>query len=62
MKKEFKDITEGQTFQHNGLEFKKIPMVKISCCRSINAEECANANNRTFIPPQTEVEVNDQLQ
>ena len=62
MKKEFKDVIDGETFTYNRVQLKKIPTVKISCCRSINAEDCANANNRIFIQPQAEVEVNDQLQ
>lgn len=61
MNKQFKDLTDGELFRYNNLEYKKIPAVKISCCRSINAEESTNAQNRTFIQPTTEVEVNDQL-
>lgn len=61
MNKQFKDINEGETFKYNNLEYKKITAVKVSCCRSINAEETANANNKTFIQPLVEVEVNDQL-
>lgn len=62
MNKQFKDLADGEIFKHNSLEYKKIALVKVSCCRSINAEETTNANNRTFIQPLTEVEVNDQLQ
>ena len=61
MNKLFKDVVEGEVFKHSNLEYKKIAQVKISCCRSINAEETTNASNRTFIQPNIEVEVNDQL-
>lgn len=58
MNKQFKDLADGEIFKHNNLEYKKIAQVKISCCKSINAEEAANAGNRTFIGPLVEVEVN----
>lgn len=58
MNKQFKDLADGEIFKHNNLEYKKIAQVKISCCKSINAEEVANASNRAFIGPLVEVEVN----
>jgi hypothetical protein len=61
MTKQFKDLSDGQVFTLNGLQFKKTAVVKISCCRSINAEESTNANNRIFVNPNQEVEVDDQL-
>lgn len=61
IKKEFKDLVDGEVFKFNNLEYKKIAQVEVSCCRSINAEEVANASNRTFFNPSAEVEVNDQL-
>ena len=61
MNKQFKDILEGELFKHNTLEYKKIASVKVSCCRSINAEETTNTNNKIFIQPLIEVEINDQL-
>lgn len=59
MIKQFKDIENGQVFQINQAEYKKIEPVKISCCRSLNAESTTNANDRIFIQPLSEVEVND---
>jgi hypothetical protein len=59
MIKPFKDVNEGDTFTLNGLEFKKTALVKVSCCKSINAEQSANASNRIFVQPNQEVEVND---
>lgn len=57
---QFKDVADNAVFKSNGIEYKKIPMVKISCCRSINAEQADNPAQRTFVRPDTEVEVNDQ--
>jgi hypothetical protein len=45
----------------NGIQYKKIPDIKISCCRSINATAVDNPNNKIQVQPLTEVEVNDQL-
>lgn len=59
MKIKFNEVTEGAIFTKEGIEFKKIPLVKISCCRSINAEQTANASERIFVSPNDEVEVND---
>jgi hypothetical protein len=61
MNKPFKDIVENETFAFNGIEYVKIPTVKISCCRSVNAKAKDNENNRVYIQPSQEVEVNDQL-
>ena len=62
MKQQFHTLAEGQVFVKDGIELKKIQNVKVSCCRSINAEQVADANNKIFITPGEEVEVNDQLQ
>ena len=62
MNKQFKELNEGDIFTHNNMQYKKIASVKVSCCRSINAEQVDNVNQRTFILPNTEVEVNDQQQ
>lgn len=61
MNKQFKDLTDGEIFRYNNTEYTKIAAVKVSCCKSINAQETANANNRIFVQPSVEVEVNDQL-
>ena len=60
--KKFQDLADNDVFKSNGIEYKKIPMVKISCCRSINAEQVDNPTQRIFLKPDTEVEVNDQQQ
>jgi hypothetical protein len=61
MIKKFSEIAEGETFTHKGIEYKKTATVKVSCCRSINAHATANEKNTTFLSPNVEVEVNDQL-
>ena len=58
--KQFKDLADNEIFNNKGIQYKKIPVVKISCCRSINAEQIDNANQKVFIQPLEEVEVNDQ--
>lgn len=59
MIKQFKDIADDMVFKIADKEFKKIPSVKVSCCKSINAVETSNATNRIFVQPLQEVEVND---
>lgn len=61
MNKRFDQLQDGDVFKINGVEYKKVPVVKISCCQSINAEGTANTQQQRFIPPLQEVEVNDQL-
>ena len=58
MQKLLSDVPVNATFLVNGVEYKKINEVKISCCKSINAEAVGNANNKTFFPGNTLVEVN----
>lgn len=59
MKKLFKDIENDSQFNLNGTDFKKIPLLKVSCCRSYNAEAVSNSNQKIFVKPEDEVEVND---
>lgn len=61
MKKQFKDISVDEKFKLNDVEYTKINTVKISCCKSINAQQVADANHKTFVQPLTEVDVDDQL-
>jgi hypothetical protein len=58
MQKVLSDVPVNGNFTVNGIEYKKINEVKVSCCRSINAETVADSNNRTFFPGNTLVEVN----
>jgi hypothetical protein len=61
MKKQFKDIVVDEKFKIDDVEYVKINAVKISCCKSINAQQITDANNKTFVQPLTEVDVDDQL-
>jgi hypothetical protein len=59
MNKQFKELNDGEVFKFNGNEFKKIKLVMVSCCRSYNAESNANADQKIFVKPDEQVEVND---
>lgn len=58
---QFKDLALDAKFTMNGIQYKKIPEIKISCCRSINASAIDNADNKIQVKPLTEVEIDDQL-
>ena len=60
--KQFKDMVDGEVFSKNGTQFKKIPLVRVSCCKSINAQQVDDPNNRVYMQPSQEVEINDQQQ
>lgn len=59
MTQKFNDLTDGTKFTFNGTEYEKITAVKISCCKSINAKSTTNEQQKIFVPPNTEVEVNN---
>lgn len=59
MIKAFKDLNDGETFKFKDNEFKKIKTIKVSCCRSYNAEAASNANQKIFVKPDEQVEIND---
>jgi hypothetical protein len=52
------DVPVNANFVVNGITYKKVTEVKVSCCKSINAEVVGNPNNKTFFPGNTLVEVN----
>ena len=56
MQKPFSALAVNDTFKMNGVEYKKIDAVKVSCCQSINCHATDNTGNRTFIQPNTIVE------
>jgi hypothetical protein len=60
MNKLFSELSVGQQFKAQGLDtlYKKTETVKISCCKSINAEEVNNSASKTFFAPGTVVVVN----
>jgi hypothetical protein len=58
MNKNFSDIKVGERFTINGKEYVRIQDVKVSCCRSINAQAVENAGERIFVQPTNVVTVN----
>jgi hypothetical protein len=59
MNKTFKEINEGESFVFQNKEFKKIRNIKVSCCRSYNAESTSDASQKIFVKPDEQVETND---
>jgi hypothetical protein len=58
MQKLLSDVPVNTIFIVNGVEYKKLDEVKVSCCKSINAEAVGNATNKTFFPGNTLVDTN----
>lgn len=59
MIKQFREVEENALFTLNGSQYRKIPSVKVSCCKSINAQLVADENNKIQVNPLEEVEVDD---
>ena len=59
MTKDFSELSDGTKFTFNGQEYEKISVVKISCCKSVNAKAVANTSQRVFIQPKARVEVSE---
>lgn len=58
--KQFKDVAIDEQFTFNGLQYKKIKEVKVSCCRSINACLVSDAKSKIQVKPLDEVTVNNE--
>lgn len=58
MNKNFSEILEGQRFTFNSKEYIKIPSVKVSCCKSFNAQAADNANEKIYVNAGSTVTVN----
>ena len=58
MNKAFSQVLEGQRFTLNSKEYVKIPSVKISCCKSLNAQATSNAADKIYVHATTDVVVN----
>lgn len=54
----FADLQVGESFTVNGATYIKINEVKISCCKSVNAQDSNNSNNKTYFPSNTVVAAN----
>lgn len=59
MTKDFKALNDNDVFKMGDVKFKKIPVVRVSCCKALNAEQVDNPSNRIFVPPQQSVEVDE---
>lgn len=58
--KQFKDIPVDTVFTLNGVDYKKINEVRVSCCRSINACRVDDNNNKIQVKPLDEVTTKDE--
>lgn len=60
MNKLFSELSVGQEFKVPGSDtnYRKIENIKVSCCKSYNAEDIANAVGKTFFAPGTSVIIN----
>ncbi len=59
MQKEFKEVNVNETFSVNGKQYVKVNPVKVSCCRSVNCHAVNSPKDRTFLQPNSKVEVQD---
>lgn len=57
MEKQFSEIAVGQKFTVGSVEYIKTEEVRVSCCRSINAQLATDSNKQTFFQPSTVVVV-----
>lgn len=58
--KQFKDVAVNEEFMLNGVQYKKIEEVKVSCCRSINACMVDDVNKKIQVKPLDEVTINNE--
>lgn len=58
--KQFKDVAVNEEFMLNGVQYKKIEEVKVSCCRSINACRVDDVNKKIQVKPLDEVTTNNE--
>ncbi len=58
MNKTFAELANGARFTLNGSQYIKVEEVRVSCCRSINAQLVSDPNNKTYVQPATVVVVN----
>lgn len=52
----FSEVQVGQKFTFQNQEYVKITAEKVSCCRSLNAQNLTN-NNKVTIAPEAGVEL-----
>ena len=49
----FSELSTNDQFEYNNILYKKIQPIKVSCCKSFNAEEVNNPSSKCFIQPGT---------
>jgi hypothetical protein len=57
--KQFKDVTVGDKFLYNGIEYVRITDERVSCCHVKNAASVQDPNQKIQVQPLSEVEIND---
>jgi len=57
--KKFQDLEVGAVFNYDSLEYIKINLEKVSCCRSVNASQVTDPTKRTMVKPDQEVSVDE---
>jgi len=58
VEKKFNELNVNDRFVVNAVEYVKTETVRVSCCRSINAQEVNNAAVTTFFTEDATVQVN----
>lgn len=58
IEKQFSQLSTGERFVLNGVEYIKTEEVRISCCRSVNCQSVADSNHKTYVSPNVSVSVN----
>lgn len=56
---EFKDLPEGSEFTYNTIRYKKIPVIRVSCCSSLNAVDVNDANKKIMVRPLEKVDIDE---
>jgi hypothetical protein len=56
--KKFNELSVDARFFVNGVEYIKTETVRISCCKSINAQEANNTAVKSFFTEDSTVQVN----
>lgn len=56
--KTFNELSVNDRFFVNGMEYIKIETVRVSCCKSINAQEVNNSSVKSFFTEDTTVQIN----
>lgn len=56
--KQFSELSVGDRFSYNGVEYIKTQEVRISCCRSVNCQAVNDPNHKTFVSGTALVNIN----